>query len=382
MLVCLVGLNIFVVARTDFGASFYSYWLSGRILFAQGGNPYGAELFEQVQGRYPDDPNISGFTLPLYGIILVLPFTFINSFEVALVIWMTLLEAALVWMVPKIKQALQIENKSLSVFSIGMILLLCYYSWMAILDGDIGILAVLMLMLGLNAIRDNDEEFAGIMLAFALIKYNLTLLPVLWICLWCLRHRYGTVVVWMLLTSGLLALIAALFMLNWVTEFLRSVVYYYKYLSPIYLSRMVENWQPELGGRIGWAISGFFVLIMLIEWIINSGGNIESFEWVLALTVTVGFLSGIPNIGKNLYALWIPMVYASDKMMLRWPRNGKVYTLVVSLLFLLLPWGLKIAAGPGWSNPADVLNLIFPAITFILLYWNRWWIINTFVDNL
>lgn len=382
LLIGLIALNIFFVVRMDFGASFYSYWLSGRVLFAQGSNPYGAELFEQVQAQFPNDPNISGFTLPLYAVLLVLPFTFINSFDVALVIWMTLLEAALVGTALKIRLSMQIKSKPFSPFMIGLALLLCYYSWMAILDGDIGILTILMLVLALDAIRDNDEEFAGIMLAFALIKYNLTLLPVFWICLWCLRNRHGAVVVWMLLTTGLLSMIAALFMLDWVMEFLRSVVYYYKYLSPMYLSRMIENWQPELGGRIGWAISGFFILVLLIEWFINASGTVDAFEWTLALTLAVGFLVGIPNIGKNLYGLWVPLIYASDKMMLRWPGNGKVYSLFFCLLFLVLPWVQKLLMGQDWNNPVSVLNLIFPAVTFFLLYWNRWWIINTYVDNL
>lgn len=378
----LVFFNLFFVFKTDYGASFYSYWLSGRILFAQGGNPYGADLFAQVQTQYPADGNISGFTLPLYSVLIFLLFTFIDNFDAALIIWMTILEVALVWTAIKVKRAFQIDRKSFSEYSIGLVMLLCYYSFMAVIDGDIGIIAVLMLMLGLDAIRENDDEFAGIMLAFATIKYSLTLLPILWICIWCLNHRRGTVVVWMMLVTGLLSLLATLFMSNWVTEFFRSIVYYYKYLTPVYLSRLIENWQPELGGRIGWAISGFFILIMIIEWIVNARGSVRAFEWVLALTITVGFLSGAPNIGKNLYVLWIPMVYAADKMALRWASYGKWLSIILSVLFLTVPWLLKFFVYPKWSDPVDVMNIVFPILTVILLYWNRWWNIDTFIENL
>lgn len=377
-----IALNSFFVFKTNYGASFYSYWLSGRILFAQGGNPYGSDLFLQVKEQFPADPNISGFTLPLYSVLYFLVFTFIDHFEIALVIWMTILEASLIGIAMKLKWALQISGRTLSVYSLSMLLLFSYFSLMAVIDGDIGIIAVLLLLVALDAIRDHDDEFAGIMLAFATIKYSLTFLPILWICIWCLSNHRSTVVIWLTLVVGLLVLVSALFMVNWITEFLRSIVYYYKYLNPIYFSKLIENWQPELGGRIGWAISGFFILIMIIEWIVNAKGSVRAFEWVLALTMTVGFLSGIPSFGKNLYALWIPLSYAADKIVLRWEKNGKWISSMFFLLFLFFPWIIKILVYPNWNNPVDNLGILFPVITIILLYWNRWWNIDTFIENL
>ncbi len=377
-----IALNSYFVFKTNYGASFYSYWLSGRILFAQGGNPYGSDLFLQVQEQFSADSNVSGFTLPLYSVLYYFLFTFIDHFEIALVIWMTILEACLIGIAIKLKLAFQISGRTLSVYSLGFMLFFCYFSAMAIIDGDIGIIAILLLMMGLDAIRDSDDEFAGIMLAFASVKYSLTFLPILWICIWCLSNRRSTVVILMMLVIGLLVLLSALFMLNWITEFLRSIVYYYKYLNPIYFSKLIENWQPELGGRIGWAISGFFILIMIIEWIVNAKGSVRAFEWVLALTITVGFLSGVPNFGKNLFALWIPLSYAADKIVLRWTKNGKWISSLFFVLFLLLPWFLKILAFPDWNNPVDVLSIIFPVITILLLYWNRWWNIDSFIEKL
>jgi hypothetical protein len=177
-----------------------------------------------------------------------------------------------------------------------------------------------------------------------------------------------------------LILLSVLFMTNWMAEFIRSVIYYYKYLNPLYFSRLIENWQPELGGRIGWAISGFLILMMIIEWIVNARGNVRAFEWVTALTITIGFLSGIPNIGKNLYMLWIPLAYAMDIINLRWTHNGKWISLVLVLSFLVIPWLNQQGQVLFWQNPIDVLNIIFPAVCLILLYWNRWWTIQSVIE--
>jgi hypothetical protein len=260
-------------------------------------------------------------------------------------------------------------------------LLLCYYSVVAILDGDIGILSFFLLMMAMDAIREHEDEFAGILLAFATIKYSLTLLPILWFLIWCFVNHRRTVVMWFLMVLTLLVLLAVLFMTDWITEFFRSIVYYYKYLDPIYFSKLIENWQPELGGRIGWAISGFFIFIMIIEWIVNARGGQRAFEWVTALTIAIGFVAGIPNIGKNLYLLWVPLIYALDKINLRWIYKGKWLSLALILAFIILPW-LNQRGNPNlWQFPIDVLNMIFPAVCILLLYWNRWWTIRNIVDE-
>ena len=41
--------------RTDYGASFYANWLAGRVLFAQGQNPYSAGIFENIVLRHTHD---------------------------------------------------------------------------------------------------------------------------------------------------------------------------------------------------------------------------------------------------------------------------------------------------------------------------------------
>ncbi len=375
-----VGGNVYVVLHTDLGAGFYSYWLSSRVLFAQGENPYASNIFEQIIQRFPEDRYLSGFTLPLYAVIPIFLFSFIDNFEIALIIWMTILEALVVGIGMKTISAFQIDRRTFTPLKIGTVMLLSYYSVVAVLDGDIGILAVFLLMMALDAIRSQEDEFAGILLAFATIKYSLTLLPIIWIFIWCFANRRTTVITWFFMILAFLILLSVLFMTNWITEFIRSVIYYYKYLNPLYFSRLIENWQPELGGRIGWAISGFLILIMIIEWIVNARGNVRAFEWVTALTITIGFLSGIPNIGKNLYMLWIPLAYATDKINLRWTHNGKWISLVLILSFWVIPWLNQRGQVLFWQNPIDVLNIIFPAVCLILLYWNRWWTIQSVIE--
>ena len=68
------AVNVFLVSRTDYGASFYANWLAGRVLFAQGQNPYSAGIFENIVLRHTHDVRVSGFTY-------VRPYTFTVQFH-------------------------------------------------------------------------------------------------------------------------------------------------------------------------------------------------------------------------------------------------------------------------------------------------------------
>ena len=365
--VILIAVNILFAAKTDYGSSFYSYWLSGRVLFAQGDNPYDDALVEQVRNKYRDDPNVSGFSLPLYAVLPVLPFAFIDYFKTALVLWRLLLEGALILAGIRLIPALRITNPLTPAAVCVILPMCCYYGIIALIDGEISILAVSFLLIAVSALQDGEFELAGIMLAFSTIKCSLTLLPVLWLLIWCLNNERGSVVAWAGAVLALLFLVAMLFQTNWYVPYLRSMLYYLKHLNPNNISRILEAWQPELGGRIGWAVSGVMLLIMLIEWVVNAKGNRDAMEWVLALTLTVGFLVGIPNLGKHLCILWIPAVYAMDKMVLRWERRGRIYCLVLWLISFVLPWITHLTIF-SFLNPIENLNIVLPFILFLLLY--------------
>ena len=220
------------------------------------------------------------------------------------------------------------------------------------------------------------------MFAFSTIKCSLTLLPVLWVCIWAVSHRGGGIIAaWTGMVLALLFLIGMLLRTDWFMLFLRSMVYYVKYMNPTNIAKLIENWQPELGGRIGWAISGVFIVVLIAEWIINAQKNVNALEWVLALTLTVGFLVGIPNIGKHLFILWLPALYCIDKMQLRWEKRGIIYGGILTAVLFIVPWVCQLFIFPDWKNPVSFLNLAAPLILVFLLFWNRWWIIDTIIEQ-
>ena len=69
-----------------------------------------------------------------------------------------------------------------------------------------------------------------------------------------------------------------------------------------------------------------------------------------------------------------------DKMVLRWERKGQIYCFALALAAFVLPWVSHLTIF-SFLNPIENLNFVLPFIVFLLLYWNRWWIIDTYVDE-
>ena len=62
-------------------------------------------------------------------------------------------------------------------------------------------------------------------------------------------------------------------------------------------------------------------------------------------------------------------------------KEGHIYGLILSTGALLVPWIFQIFVYPNWKDPVNMLNIAMPIILMFLLYWNLWWIIDTFIDQ-
>ena len=68
-------------------------------------------------------------------------------------------------------------------------------------------------------------------------------------------------------------------------------------------------------------------------------------------------------------------------MQLRWEKRGMIYGIALSVLLCFVPWIMQLFGYPDWKDPVNMLNIAGPLILTFLLYWNRWWIIDTFVEQ-
>lgn len=100
ILLALTALGLFTVLlhatlyTNPFGADFYTFWLAGRATFAEGQNPYSAEITRQSQmGIYgrpalPDEDQVA-FAYPPYSLLAILPTAWM-SYDWAQSYWLAL----------------------------------------------------------------------------------------------------------------------------------------------------------------------------------------------------------------------------------------------------------------------------------------------------
>jgi hypothetical protein len=218
----------------------YPRWLGARELLKHGRNPYSLELTREIQQGYygrpldptrPDDPkDQQGFAYPAYVVFLLaptvdLPFNTVESgfrwFLVGLATASVLLWLRVVrW------------RASFGTVLIGMVLML---GWWPMVQG-IKLQQLSLLVAGLLAacgacLAGGSLLFAGVLLALATIKPQLTWPLVLWLLLWAgsdWRERrrlvFGFGLVMLLLLGG-----AQLMLPGWLRIFVGAIGQYHQY---------------------------------------------------------------------------------------------------------------------------------------------------------
>ncbi len=191
-LLCLAMLTYGLHSLTkdnNLGIDYYIYYVAGRTLFIEGGNPYSDEVAEQVQWAVlkrlarPDEDQL-GFVYPIYAFLPSLP-TLWMTYEWAQAFWLALniltLVASLLFTFPRARQ-------SLTVF-------LVYPFLFALLTGNYNVLITSILITSFSLLANDSSPSTlkqllfGAALAWATAKPQFAWLWVVFYLLWMLRRR-------------------------------------------------------------------------------------------------------------------------------------------------------------------------------------------------
>jgi hypothetical protein len=164
-----------------------------------------------------------------------------------------------------------------------------------------------------------------------------------------------------------------------------SHISYHPALTP---GGILASWWPAIGPRLGWALTGLMLVVLLLEWRDVRHKDFRHLLWTSSLTLVGTPLLGIPVIPQDYVMLFFPLVFFISMLAERWSRPGRWG--VAGLVLLAIFFGFWIiAAGPFLPGSpaalAGVLALVFPALLVIGLYWMRWWAIRpprTWSDSL
>lgn len=237
----------------------YPRWLGSRELLLHGRDPYSSEVTRDIQiGFYgrpldpqrPTDPiQRESFVYPLYTVFLLAPVIFM-PFSEAVLIFRWLLLASMALSVPLWMRALGLRPRALVVLSA---MSLCVSSPPALFEyfqQNLTALAVLFIAGAAAAVVSDWLIPAGILLALATIKPDVTAAMILWFLLWAAAsfRRRGPLIVSFGITLMLLAMAAELCLHGWIGSFITALREYPSYgtdpsilavLFPLSLARIL-----------------------------------------------------------------------------------------------------------------------------------------------
>lgn len=341
---------------------FMSRWEGARSYWVDSLNPYGDEASLNIQkaiyGRAViegEDPGL--FAYPMYMAFMVYPLVQMD-YSWASAIWMTLLEACLIFALLLAMDMFNWRPKPLLLGALILWTLLAYYPARGLLLGQPGLLVYFLDVLAIWAIIKRHDNVAGIALAFSTIKPQMGFLIVPFLLLWALRVKRWRFVAVFVVTMLVLMGLSFLLVPTWMSDWIAQIALYPSYTeigSPVWIVAHFP-WlgiNPDTGK---WGISGGF------------GGTIELVINLALYAFTLWLWFTVLIQRKYERALWVAMLTILITHLVA-PRTATPHYVVFITSMIFYLWRLnqpRIKRGGLWIGLLLLASFIYPWVHFAL----------------
>ena len=365
------------------GSDFFVQWLAVRTFAKEGLSPYMPVVqttTEEFVYGHPTNPGEKGlkFSSPLYSVIVILPFALIRDSQIAWMVWMVLLEIALVANAGIVLRLTGWKPAVWLLFLMIVFSLLGFHNFQALASGSVIVLGSLFVLSSFLAIRSGRYELAGILLALATIQPRAVLLVILFVLFWAISKRLWAIVVWFFAGVAFLFVLGLFFIPDWPVQYARIILNFKEYYTVITPVAVFSSELPGMGRQLGWVLSVLMTVILIFEWLAARTRDFSWFLWTASLTLVVSQWVGIPADLEDFVLLLLPVVLVLAVWDQRFERLGK-WMAGLSLVVLLAGlWGIFASIFPntGEIQQSRVFLFPLPFFLFIGLYWVRWWAIR------
>jgi hypothetical protein len=381
----LLWANVVLVQQQPVERSFFVPWMGMRNYLNYGYNPYEKSSTESVQLAYykrfireGEDPLY--LTVPFYIELIYFPFAFVNDYTIARALWMVLVEIACIIFA---FQCLRFTDwKPDRVLKIIFILTSLFWlpALYSLLGDGTSLFAVAIFTLSLVLLQAEKDELAGSIMVFTLIRPQVVIIPILYILYWTISHDRLRVFWLFLATMIFLVSISFLILPDWFLPFARNLYAVYQTNDGITPLRILRDWWPSFGEKLGWIITGGSIILLIFEWN-RSHRPVEfrHFIWTICLTIILTPVMGIPISISDLVLLFISFTFILYTIEKRWVGKRKSHLSdILFILSFLVSWIfiaylLSISAA---KTLIEISILLVPTLMLIALYWFRRFVIH------
>jgi hypothetical protein len=341
----LLWINLRFSQLTNAGSDFLTRWLPVQLMvYERVENPYSDEVSYQIQlfryGRaaLPHEAPCL-FAYPYYIVPFILPFALIKDFVTARALWMLLLQVCHLSIVLLSLHICRYRPTKSVLLLLLMFSLVGADMLIAIIEGNPASLSALFIVLSLFFIQKEKDVVAGLMLALATIKPQMTVLFFALIWLWAFSNKR-----WKIMTSSatsvvILMGVSFVFLPQWFAEFFRQVFLYPGVAQPNTPATIFASVLPAptatLVGRIFSLLS---LIVLAYAWYRSYKQPFSALFWSAGVTLALLPFSGIASTRTNLvmlipFVVWL-IAHLSQHNHPRWLAYGFL------LGYILLSWVL------------------------------------------
>ena len=345
----------------------------------ESGNPYLANAVAKARILLEGEGFAPRFVYPYYSLLLFVPFSLISPYSLARAVWMTFILICAV--------GLSYTGLVLTRWRprVGMMLLFLVFSLgnfhaaRAVFLGNPAVVVSLLVGVGLLLVVREQDGLAGLFFGLSIIKPQMVVLLLPFVVVWAVSQRRMGLVLSLVGTMGILLGGSFYFFPQWFLYQYQQLLMFFKESFPSSPSAVLWTWLPRSGPSLMTIVAIGLGIWLLVEWWKALGKDVRWFLWTSALTLVMTNLIGVPTSLSNHVVLVVPFVLVFSIWVQRWKENGGRLAAAVMILIFLLEWGLAYLTMGGRlaALPAPVMFFFTPVVVLLLLYWARYWALNS-----
>jgi hypothetical protein len=376
----LLWVNYKLVQNDNSVNEYRGYYLGTRAFILEGVSPYSDTVLDSVQmvaeGRESAiEIDQIRFSAPLYSVVLFAPFSILDDFHISRAIWIFMLQSSMIGLVFALLEVFRWKpavnrNAALIFLSVSW-----FYSTRVLSNGSPIVIAVLAFFLALLFLIQEQDELAGFFLAIALIKPEILILPVSFVLFWIARKRRSRILLWFVISLGLMIIISMVFIRDWIPQYLGEIIRSLSLGNQIGLGDSLSVFFPGIGYQIKWLVGIGITALVVFEIFRSIEHGVKHFIWCAVFVLTINQWIGIGSRIDRFYAMIPGIVLVLASVGLRWVKHGDLAALGIMAAMVLISWGV---GGLGIQRSRNQILvaievIAIPAMITIGLYWTKWW---------
>lgn len=374
--------NLLVINSFPVGQDFVAHLQGIRSFLNNGISPYSAQTEADINNSLTN-LNLAAegvnykFLSPMFSIIFYFPLTLVENINFSRAMWITILEIVLFGMTISL---IRIGNWKKPWFLSALLILyalLSVSSVLTLLSGNLVIISLALIVFSLSALRAGNDEAAGLMLAFSLVKPDAVFLVVIFLLIWAFIHKRSKIIYWFFAVFALLVGFSILLIPSWPLEYARSI-------NTFAMNNPILTTNSNLTTQATGIVNRFSILkviiialILVFEWCFVKSTGYKRLFWLGGITLSLGIWVNSQIPGEFL-VLSLPGFFFGLRLVPeRWKENVNYLISGLIVVLFVTQWaisGVFSSKYPVTLN-TEILEIALPAISLLLLYWSRWWVL-------